>query len=132
LRVHLGHFVAKEVDLPLADGTWQIVRVIKTEEKGSDVNLAVNLVHDAWQHTYDCYAVVTNDSDLAEAFRIVSKILKRRLVLLIPAKEADGPAAIQLRRWTRREWQFIPQSAIVSSQLPDHIPGTNIHKPPNW
>lgn len=132
LKVKMGHFISKEADLPLADGTWKIVRVIKSEEKGSDANLAVHLVHDAWQHAYQCYVVVTNDSDLAEAFRIVSKVLKRRLILLIPAREEDRPAAIQLKRWTRREWQFIPQDALATSQLPNPIPGTTIHKPPTW
>ncbi len=132
LKVKLGHFLSKEIDLPLADGSWKLVRVIKTEEKGSDANLAVHLVHDAWQHSFDCYAVVTNDSDLAEAFRIVSKVLRRRLVLLIPAKKSDRPASIQLKRWTRREWKFIPLQDIADSQLPNPIPGTNFHKPASW
>jgi hypothetical protein len=132
IRVKYGHFIAKETDLPLADGTGRVVRVIKTEEKGSDANLAVHLVHDAWQHVYDCYAIVTNDSDLAEAFRLVSQVLKRRLVLLIPARKTDRPAAIQLKRWTRREWTFISPEAVAASQLPNPIPNTNIHKPLKW
>ena len=44
----------------------QFVEVIKTEEKGSDVNLAVHLLNDAWLDRYECAVVVSNDSDLAE------------------------------------------------------------------
>jgi uncharacterized LabA/DUF88 family protein len=35
------------------------------EEKGSDVNLAVHLLNDAWRDAYDCAVVVSNDSDLS-------------------------------------------------------------------
>lgn len=31
-----------------------MVEVVKTEEKGSDVNLAVHLLNDAWLDVYDC------------------------------------------------------------------------------
>lgn len=48
-----------------------MVDIIKTEEKGSDVNLAVHLLNDGWLDAYDCAVVVSNDSDLAEAMRLV-------------------------------------------------------------
>ena len=47
------------------------VHVIKIEEKGSDVNLATRLVHDAHRDAYEGALVVSNDSDLNEALRIV-------------------------------------------------------------
>ena len=37
--------------LPRADGKG-FIRVLKSEEKGSDVNLAVHLLHDAWLDKY--------------------------------------------------------------------------------
>ena len=43
------------------------VKVWKNEEKGSDVNIAVHVLNDAWQNAHDCAVVVSNDSDLAEA-----------------------------------------------------------------
>ena len=47
VSVHLGHFLAHEVRMPLVPvpGTPQkYAMVIKTEEKGSDVNLATHLI----------------------------------------------------------------------------------------
>jgi hypothetical protein len=41
------------------------VRVWRTEEKGSDVNLASHLIVDARDQTFEKAAVVSNDSDLA-------------------------------------------------------------------
>ena len=42
-----------------------MVNIIKTEGKGSDVNLAVHLLNDGWLDAYDCAVVISNDSDLA-------------------------------------------------------------------
>jgi hypothetical protein len=47
------------------------VKVRKTEEKGSDVNLATYLVADALQKSADAYIVVTNDSDLVGPIRFL-------------------------------------------------------------
>ena len=74
LVVHNGHFLTHEISAPLANpapGQSPTVRVLKTEEKGSDVNLAVHLLNDAWLDAYDCAVVISNDSDLAEAMRLV-------------------------------------------------------------
>jgi uncharacterized LabA/DUF88 family protein len=57
--------------MPLAANPSKTAEVIHTEEKGSDVNLGVHLVNDAWLNRYDCAVVVSNDSDLAEAISLV-------------------------------------------------------------
>lgn len=48
----------------------QVARVWKTEEKGSDVNLGVHLVRDAFRDAFELAAVLTNDTDLVEPIRI--------------------------------------------------------------
>lgn len=53
--------------MPLANppiAGHQTVEVIKTEEKGSDVNLATYLVSDAYEKDFEAAVVVTDDSDL--------------------------------------------------------------------
>jgi len=60
------------------------VWVEKTEEKGSDVNLASHLVRDAFQKQFEVAALVTNDSDLAEPVRIVAEELKVPVGILNP------------------------------------------------
>lgn len=76
LKVHEGQFYQHVVRMPLAghraDGP-RTVEVIKSEEKGSDVNLAVHLLNDAWSDTFDVALVISNDSDLAEAVRLARK-----------------------------------------------------------
>jgi hypothetical protein len=47
-------------------------QIFAMEEKGSDVNLAVHLVNDAWAGRFDAAVVVSNDTDLVVPIRIVA------------------------------------------------------------
>ena len=65
LTIIEGSFLVKPVMMPLANSNpQQYARVIKTEEKGSDVNLAVHLLNDAHKNDFELAVLVTNDSDL--------------------------------------------------------------------
>lgn len=72
LTVHLGSFQSKPKNMPRYDKLPKIklVKVMKTEEKGSDVNLATYLLLDAFHNDYDSAMVVSNDSDLKEPIRV--------------------------------------------------------------
>ena len=48
------------------------------QEKGSDVNLAIHVLNDAWKDEYDCAVIVSNDSDLAESLRLIKEQNKKR------------------------------------------------------
>jgi uncharacterized LabA/DUF88 family protein len=64
----------------------QYVKVIKTEEKGSDVNLATHLLHDAHRDRFDLAVVVSNDSDLLGPIKIVRNELGKMVGILNPQK----------------------------------------------
>ena len=53
-----------------------MLEVIKTEEKGSDVNLATLPVAHAYQDRYEAAIVLSNDSDLVLPTRIVREELR--------------------------------------------------------
>jgi hypothetical protein len=73
--------------LPLVPGRpQQYARVIKTEEKGSDVNLATHLLHDAHRGRFDVAVIVSNDADLLEPIRIVREELGKKVGILNPHK----------------------------------------------
>ena len=86
VEVYFGHFLSHKVRAPLAQpaGDQRTVEVIRTEEKGSDVNLAVHLINDGWLDAYDCAVVVSNDSDIAEAMRLVRQHQGKRIGLVTP------------------------------------------------
>ena len=113
VEVYFGHFLSHRVRMPLARrvGNQRTAEVIKIEEKGSDVNLAVHLLNDCWLNAYDCAVVVSNDSDLAQAMRLVRGRHPKLIGLMIPG---SGRSSVQLRAnsdFTRR----IRESALRSS-----------------
>lgn len=130
-EIHLGHFLSKPARFPLADPAkkGQIVEVMRAEEKGSDVNLAVHLLNDAWKDRYDCAVLITNDSDMAEGMRLTKlEHPEKRLGLVSPAQRRHS-------RELREQADFfirLETCWLKESQLPDPIPGINLQKPPNW
>ena len=109
-------------------GNAPTVEVIRTEEKGSDVNLAVHLLNDSWLDAYDCAAVVSNDSDLAEAMRLVRHHHGKPIGLITPGTGRPSRQLLIHADFSRH----IRPHALRRSQLPDPIPGTTIRKPPRW
>ena len=128
--MYFGHFLRHRVRAPLAqpEGSRRTAEVIRTEEKGSDVNLAVHLLNDSWLDAYDCGVVVSNDSDVAEAMRLVREQHGKKIGLVTPG---TGRPSQQLKKhadFTRH----IRTNGLRHSQLPDSIPGANIRKPEAW
>jgi hypothetical protein len=80
---------------PLPGGP-RTAAVIKTEEKGSDVNLASYLLVDAFTRDCEAAAVVTNDSDLAEPLALARKRFGLTTGLLQPIRKGRHPSR-QLR-----------------------------------
>ena len=52
LSVHMGSFLSHNVSMKRTDGHG-FAEVIKTEEKGSDVNIATHLLVDAFKNDYE-------------------------------------------------------------------------------
>ena len=130
IKVYFGHFLSHGIRAPLAQpaGNRRTVEIIKTEEKGSDVNLAVHLLNDGWLNAYDCGVVVSNDSDIAEAMRLVRQPHGKRIGLVTPGAGRPSRQPMAHADFSRH----IRANGLQHSQLPDPISGTNIRKPVAW
>jgi NYN domain len=104
-----------------------VAKVWKTEEKGSDVNLASHLIRDACHGDFDIAAVLSNDTDLVEPIRIVTKELGLPVGLLSPV---PTPAAglVAVASFIRH----IRVQHMVGSQFPETISGSVISRPASW
>ena len=133
LKLHFGHFLRHKVYMPLAKpdtiGATN-ARVIKTEEKGSDVNLSVHLLNDAWLNDYECAVVVSNDSDIAESMRLIREHHPKKILGLI-TPGLDRRTSEQLSKHAHFI-RKIRTSALAAAQMPDQIPETKLHRPQNW
>src|ERR1700753_354542 len=85
LRIVRGHFLTHSCRMVLTGSNPpQKVWVDKTEEKGSDVNIASHLLRDGFKCVYEVAIVVTNDFDLVEPVRIVRRELGLPVGILNP------------------------------------------------
>jgi len=131
IEIYYGHFLTHEVSAPLAKpvDNKKKVKIIKTEEKGSDVNIAVHLLNDAWLDNYDCAVIVSNDSDLAESMRLVRQYHPKKIIgLIMPGKGHPSKELMKYAHFIKR----IRTGILEKSQLPNQIPNTNIYKPKDW
>ena len=102
----------------------------KPSEKGTDVNLAVHLLHDAWLDQYDAALVISNDTDLEEAIRLVRADCGKKVGLVPPISNGRK---VSHRLITATDFQRELRTATLAvAQLPNPIPGTNLHKPATW
>ena len=135
LRIIEGHYEVREVRMPLAADPLRFVRVIRAEEKRSDVNLASHLLWDAARGVFDCALVASNDSDLREAIRIVARGFNRRVILMTPPahnhpanflRQVLGHRDLDIRRAT--------PSAVRAAQFPDQLRDNDgaFSKPRKW
>ena len=113
------------------EATRNSICVIKPEEKGSDVNLAVHVLNDAWLDLYDIALIISNDSDLAEALNIVKNNLHKEIALANPFCWQRKKIANELRQLQVKN-RTIRESQLSECQLPHSIPNTSIHIPPGW
>jgi hypothetical protein len=129
LTVHYGEFRRNARQWPRAykDGSaGPPVWVWDTEEKGSDVNLAVELVNDAWLNVYDLAVVISNDSDLERALAIAKR--KGRMIGVLVRGDHDVYSLRRVSNFLRK----LTEQQLRSSLMPHSIPNTNLHIPPEW
>ena len=132
LSIQLGYFKAHQVRMPLVNpspGGPTTALVWRTDEKGSDVNLATQLLIDGFDNAYDCAVLVTNDSDLLGPIREVRHRLKKRVGLLNPQQR---PARALLSE--AHFYKKIRSGVLLASQLPHTMTDAQgtFTKPPTW
>jgi uncharacterized LabA/DUF88 family protein len=99
------------------------------EEKGTDVNMALHLLNDAHNHKFDIAVIVSNDSDLSEAVKIVTQELKLKVGIINPYEKFNQ----QLSRYATFK-KKVREGQITSSQFPHSIKDSIgvIVKPQSW
>jgi len=131
VEIHYGSFLSKKKWRPLASDPTTFVEILDSEEKGSDVNLAVHIVNDAWANRFDVALVLSQDTDLKEPLRIVTQELRKRVGLIwLDGRLADTRMAA-VSTFVRN----IRPASLRVSQFPDPIlrdPDPPIVKPLTW
>jgi uncharacterized LabA/DUF88 family protein len=133
LSIQLGNYQEHTVRRPLARprlGRNRFVEVLWSEEKGSDVNLATQLLVDTYEGNCERAAVISNDSDLASPIRVASEKLPEGVIVFNPH---PGGTARRLKKCAT-EYRVIKDRTLAATLFADTLEdrkGT-ITKPDKW
>lgn len=124
--VFYGHYLPKAQRCLTCGATWTA-----HEEKMTDVNIAVELLRDAYDDAFDTALVVSADSDLAPPVEaVVTRFPSKRVIVIAPpdrqSKKLESVASASFR---------LGRKTLQDSQLPDEYrkPGGYVlRRPPSW
>lgn len=115
------------------------VEIWLNEEKGSDVNLATQLLLDAFDDNFDLAIVISNDSDLAWPILKVRQKFRKNVGVYKPERPAGYPSTTPRRdskelKNNARWFRHIEARHLIASQLPPTLTDATgtITKPPTW
>ena len=105
--------------------------VIKTEEKGSDVNLATMLLIDSFKDKFDVAVIISNDSDLTLPLKMVREEFKKQVYVLNP--QDPKKRSMQLNRNSDRH-RDVRRGNLIAAQFTNPMKDSvgEFHKPPSW
>ena len=132
LTIHYGHFLPKTKQRPLAHPPEfgpPFVKVLDTEEKGSDVNLASYLLMDGFESQYEVAVVISNDSDLQLPIELVRTRLGKQIGVYDPSRKRSFQLC-SAASWYRQ----LRKGPLSASLFPDELSDAKgtVKKPKGW
>ena len=112
LQIHYGYYVAREQRCLSCGATRQTY-----EEKMTDVNIAVELLGDAQDDTFDAAIIISGDGDLASPVRAIRERYpeKRAIVAFPPGRHSAGLRSAAAGYFT------IGRDVCRDGQFPDRV-----------
>jgi uncharacterized LabA/DUF88 family protein len=124
--IFYGHYQNDNIECKICGNTWK-----KGNEKMTDVNIATNLIIDAYMDIYDTAILISGDSDLVPPIRSVHKYFhSKRVVIAFPPRRKNNTVAI-----ASKGNFIIGRKKLIESQLPLTISkkdGFILEKPKEW
>ncbi|MCX7692519.1 MAG: NYN domain-containing protein [Tepidimonas taiwanensis] len=126
LTLHLGHYLDKPRRCHQCGATWT-----DYEEKMTDVNIATQLLADAYDDRFDTALIISADSDLTTPVAQVRRRFPHKRVIIA---EPPGRRSTALRQ-AASGYLRIGENKFRASQLPDTVQradGFALMRPSQW
>jgi len=126
VQCQFGHYLEKPRQCRTCRAIW-----MDYEEKMTDVNLAIQLMTDAFENAFDMALVISGDSDLTTPIRRVrERFPAKRVIVAFPPKR-HSKALIQ----HAQGYVAISEYKLRASQLPERLTkpdGYVLARPATW
>ncbi len=125
-KIFYGHWLSNPVTCRKCGHTYEV-----HHEKMTDVNIAVELMSDAFQDHLDVALLVSADSDLVGPVKAIRGLFPRkRVVIAFPPKRISAALKAAAHGHT-----FIGRNVLSKSVFPDKVvksDGFVLSRPPEW
>lgn len=126
LQTHFGHYLEKPKQCRQCGAKW-----MDYEEKMTDVNIAVQLLADAFDNRFDTALLISGDSDLTTPVRkLRAQFPEKRLIVAFP----PGRQSFELKKAANATFT-IGEANLRQSQLPAQVQradGFILQRPAHW
>lgn len=126
LTTHFGHYLPKQQKCKSCGASWT-----SHEEKMTDVNIAAQLLVDAYDNRFDTALVISGDSDLTTPIKLIrTRFPQKRVIVVFPPDRRSA----QLKQ-TANGTLVIGEDKLRHNLLPNQITtasGYVIHRPAEW
>jgi uncharacterized LabA/DUF88 family protein len=126
VQILYGHYLEKSVKCFECGGRW-----VDHEEKKTDVNIAVEMLTDAYEDRFDTALLISGDSDLADLVRTIRSRSPQKWVVIAfpPDRHSSDLLKVASRAFT------IGRKKLADSQFPDAVAkadGYVLQRPKEW
>lgn len=124
--IYYGHFLADTITCRQCGHTYTT-----HHEKMTDVNIATELLSDAFADCFDVALLISADSDLVGPIQRVRSLFpnKRVVVVFPPARHSN------VLKQVTHACLHLDRATLVKSMFPDQVvkpDGFVLHRPPQW
>lgn len=128
IKIEEGFYLESKRAMRNANSPPPFVTVLKSEEKGTDVNIACAMLSDAFQKKAEAFLLVSGDSDLATPVRIVREL---GFPMMVFNPQERVCQALQKEATVYRQiWRHLPKKCQLPN--PVFVEGRAIRKPAQW
>lgn len=126
IKIYYGHYQRDTIECGRCGNIWP-----KYNEKMTDVNIATQMLNDAYQDNYDMAMLISGDSDLVPPIRTIHKVFKnKRVFVAFPPKRHNNSVSL-----VAKGSLTIGRKKLVNSQFDNSITkkdGYILRKPKSW
>ncbi len=126
VEIYYGHYQRDTITCKVCGSVWP-----NYNEKMTDVNIASQIIIDAYKDRYDAAILISGDSDLVPPIKVVHESFnKKRVVVAFPPKRHNNSVAL-----VAKGSFTIGRKKLVDSQFDEEVTkrdGFRLKKPTDW
>ena len=124
--IYYGHYLQKSVKCNKCGSVWEIY-----EEKMTDVNIAIELLGDAFNDLFDTAIIISGDSDLVGLIQMIKRFFSmKRVIIAFPPERVSK----ELRK-VADAYFTLGRGVLHNSQFHDEVQKPNgiiLRRPDTW